>query len=190
MPPAAAVTLQIHTFRAGTDAPLKDLPSRLLVAKWGDTPSGRGVVRVNERTLALLPANQALRKFDRVALDFQHNTLTGKEPVKVAGYGTPNVVRGEGIWMENIEYTPEGKDVLPGGHYPDISPAIERDAEGTVIFLHSAGAVRQGELDGLIFPFSALASFPPRITKPNQHAKPRTNRTHSTSGSHRRGRPA
>lgn len=164
-----STTIQIHTFRSGL-ASAKALPTRLLVGKWGTTPSARGPVTVNERTLALLPGQQASRKYDRVAFDFQHNSLTGPEPVKVAGYGTPTVIAGQGLWLEAIEYTPEGKEVLPGGHYPDISPAVERNAAGEVIFLHSVGAVRQGELDGLVFPFSAdfSSTQPTGPTQPNE----------------------
>jgi Mu-like prophage I protein len=158
-----STTIQIHTFRAGVES-AKALPTRLLVGKWGTTQSTRGPVTINERTLALLPGQQEARKYDRVAFDFQHNSLTGPEPVKVAGYGTPNVIAGEGLWLEAIEYTPKGKEVLPGGHYPDVSPAVERNAAGEVIFLHSVGAVRQGELDGLVFPFSADFSS----TQPNE----------------------
>lgn len=159
--PASAVTLQITCFRSGTEGVLRELPGRLLVAKWGDTASSRGVVRVNEVTASRLPALQAVRKFDRVAIDFQHNTLDAKspDPKKVAGFGTPRVIAGEGLWLEDIEWTPEGRELLPAGHYPDISPAVERMADGTVIFLHSAGAVRQGELDGLTL-FSATLSPP------------------------------
>jgi len=156
----AAPTLNIQTFRTLTDASAKELPTRLLVAKWGTTESRRGPVKVNDVTAAQLPGNQAANKFDRVALDWNHNTLDKSvpEPKTVAGYGTPRVVPGEGIWLEQMDYTPEGRALLPGGHYPDVSPAVERLPDGTVIFLHSAGAVRQGELDGLVFPFSALES--------------------------------
>jgi Mu-like prophage I protein len=151
-----STTIQIHTFRSGVEG-AKALPTRLLVAKWGEVQSRRGPVIVNELTLAQLPGNQLANKFDRVAFDWNHNTLdkSAPEPKTVAGFGTPRVVAGEGIWLEDMEYTPEGRELLPGGHYPDISPAVERNAAGVVLFLHSVGAVRQGELDELVFPFSA-----------------------------------
>lgn len=135
-----------------------DLPQRILVAPWGETVTRKGKVIVNETTLAVLEAAQQANKFDRVALDFQHNTVKkGAEPVKVAAYGTPEVVKGEGIYLSALEYTPEGKEMLPGGHYPDISPAVVRNDQGEVIFLHSVGACRQGEIDGLTL-FSASDS--------------------------------
>ncbi len=141
-----------------------DLPDRLRVCPWGKTETRKGVVICNETTLADLPGNQAANKHDRVAFDFQHNTVKpGPEPKFVAGYGDPEVVRGEGIYLSNIEYTPEGRAALAGGHYPDISPAVMRNEKGEVIFLHSVGACRQGEIDGLTL-FSAgdspdLSSF-------------------------------
>lgn len=132
-----------------------DLPDRLLVCPWGETETRKGKVICNETTVATLPQMQAANKFDRVAFDFQHNTVKGgAEPIKVAGYGTPEVVEGEGIYLSAIEYTEDGKAALPAGHYPDISPAIMRNGKGEVIFLHSVGACRQGEIDGLTL-FSA-----------------------------------
>lgn len=135
-----------------------ELPQRILVAPWGENVTRKGKVIVNETTLATLEAAQLANKFDRVALDFQHNTVKpGPEPKKVAAYGTPEIVKGEGIYLSAIEYTPEGKEALLGGHYPDISPAVMRNAQGEVIFLHSVGACRQGEIDGLTL-FSASDS--------------------------------
>jgi phage I-like protein len=143
-----------------------ELPTRLLVCPWGETATRKGKILVNETTVAQLNENQALNKYDRVALDFGHNTVPGApgpEPRKVAGYGTPEVVEGEGIYLSAIEYTADGLALLPAGHYPDISPAVMRNEMGEVVFLHSVGAVRQGEIDGLTL-FSAsddldLASF-------------------------------
>lgn len=142
----------------------KALPDRLLVVPWGETKTRKGLVVCNATTLAEMPGNQTREKYDRVALDFQHNTIKdGAEPKKVAGYGVPEIVQGEGIYLSSIEYTEDGKDLLAKGHYPDISPAVIRNDQGEVIFLHSVGACRQGEIDGLTL-FSAsddlsLATF-------------------------------
>lgn len=140
---------------AGTPLALgadKALPTRLLVVPWGTSQTRLGPVTVNATTLAQFSANQAAAKYDRVAFDFQHGTVKAKpgdEPIRVAGYGTPEIIEGEGIYLSSIEYTDEGRTVLPQGHYPDISPTVLRNAAGEVIFLHSVGAVRQGEIDGL-----------------------------------------
>jgi len=145
----AAGPLQIP---AATDGAERTLPTRLLAMPWGTSKTNKGDLTVNEVTLSALPRLQAAAKFDRIAFDFSHNTVNAKpgdEPVKVAGYGTPEIVSGEGIYLSAIEYTEDGKAALLGGHYPDLSPTVHVNAKGEVIFIHSLAAVRQGEVDGL-----------------------------------------
>lgn len=130
----------------------RTLPTRLLAMPWGVTDTNKGRLIVNELTLSALPRLQAAAKFDRVAFDFEHATVNAKpgdEPLKVAGYGTPEVVAGEGIYLSAIEYTEDGKAALLGGHYPDLSPTLHVNAKGEVIFMHSLAACRHGEVDGL-----------------------------------------
>jgi phage I-like protein len=130
----------------------RTLPTRLLAMPWGVTDTNKGRLIVNELTLSALPRLQAAAKFDRVAFDFEHATVNAKpgdEPLKVAGYGTPEVVEGEGIYLSAIEYTEDGKAALLGGHYPDLSPTLHVNARGEVIFMHSLAACRHGEVDGL-----------------------------------------
>lgn len=151
---------QIIAYRStGKFDPSAGLPTRLLVAPWGDHQTNKGRVVVNHTTLERLSANQAAAKFDRVALDFQHNTVPGEdgrapEPAKVAAYGVPEVIEGEGIYLTALEWTAEGREHAEGGHYPDISPAVVRNDAGEVVFLHSAAICRQGEIDGVTL-FSA-----------------------------------
>ena len=144
----------VLTFKAPSGADLKSLPTRILIVPWGKSETSRGVIICNAVTLRELPRLQGKLKRDRIALDFQHNTVEGSptykgEPVKVAAYGSLEIVEGEGIYLSAIEWTPEGKEAAQGGHYPDISPAIVQNKSGEVIFIHSAGIVRQGEIDGL-----------------------------------------
>lgn len=130
----------------------RSLPDRLHAMPWGVTDTNKGRLIVNETTVGVLAHNQAKAKFDRVAFDFQHNTVHGTpkdEPLKVAGWGTPEVVPGEGIYLSSIEYTADGRESLLGGHYPDLSPTLRVNDSGEVIFMHSLAAVRQGEVDGL-----------------------------------------
>lgn len=100
----------IRTFRARTltDAEVKDLlngggPKRLVILPWGESEINGGErIKVNATTLAELPVNQGLVNFDRLALDFNHNTVPGTpfykgEPAKVAAYASVSVVEGEGI---------------------------------------------------------------------------------------------
>lgn len=150
-------THQLVAFAAGTltkPAEGKELPSRLLICPWGTHDTGKGVVTCNATTAGLLLRNQAATKRLKVALDFQHNsvetskTYTG-EPLKVAAYGALELVEGEGIYLSAVEWTPEGKEHAANGHYPDISPALKLNDQREVIWVHSAGLVRQGEIDGL-----------------------------------------
>lgn len=155
----AALTLT--AFRAAgvehgaQDAPL---PSRLLVAPLGEHDGrSRGKVIISAETLTGLAARQAAVKIGpRIALDFEHNTVPGtpafaaeSEPRRIAAWGTLKAVDGLGIVLEDLEWTPAGVEAYKGRAYQDISPAVFRRADGTVLALHSVGLVRHGEIDGL-----------------------------------------
>ena len=52
----------------------------------------------------------------------------------MAGYGTPRVVEGEGIWLYDIRWTPTGKQFR--ANYEDLSPAIlQQKGTGRVTFI-------------------------------------------------------
>ncbi len=149
----------IYAFRSPSPlSATKEVPTRLKVANWGRNealPLGKTPI-VNETTVACLPHNQRLANFDRLALDFQHNTLPGteayvasEEPRKVAAMGVPEVVPGDGLYLADLQWTPEGIAAFTGGHYPDLSPAARMNDAGEIIFLHSAGLCRQGSITGL-----------------------------------------
>lgn len=137
------------------------MPTRLKLLAWGaNATGGKGTFLVNETTLAQLAANQKASNFDRVAFDFEHNTVKGSpnyagEPCLVAGHGTPLVLSGEGLFLDNIEWTAEGKQYVGGRHYIDVSPSILTSPKGEVIFLHSAAACRQGATVGATITLSA-----------------------------------
>jgi len=138
------------------------LPTRLVVLPWGEHKTANGSFQVNDVTLSAMPKNQIATNFDRVCLDFDHNTVPGQpaykgEPTKIAAYARPVCLAGEGIVYEDIEWTPEGREYVSGGHYRDLSPAVKTDASGNVIFLHSAAVCRQGAVPDLIL-FSADSS--------------------------------
>ena len=140
------------------------LPTRLRVAKWGRNDSVKGAFTVNETTARFLPAMQKAVGFDTIFVDFEHNTVpeteaykADKEPRKVAAHGVPRVVPGEGLWIENLRWTPEGEASVKGGHHPDLSPAIKTNDAGEVIFLHSSALCRQGAVPDLQI-FSAALS--------------------------------
>mgnify|MGYP000844705659 FL=1 len=152
---ALATQNQIIAFTAAPFAAAAELPARLLICPWGTTDTGKGTIICNATTVGLLAANQAATKRERIALDFQHNSVEGSktytgEPLKVAAYGSLEIVENEGIYLSALEWTPEGKEHAANGHYPDISPALRVNDEREVIWIHSAGLVRQGEIDGLV----------------------------------------
>lgn len=154
------------------------LPDRLLVVPWGRSETLGEPVIVDETTAAVLPGNQTRARFDRPALDFNHNTVEGTEayqaekgePRRVAAYGVPEIVAGEGIYLRDLTWTPEGRTAVLGGHFPDLSPAVKTDKAGRVIFLHSAAVCRHGQIDGLsVFSTPALdALLTPPASQPAQ----------------------
>lgn len=148
------------------------LPERLVVFPWGEHKTAKGLFRVNEVTLSSLPANQKLTNFDRVVLDFDHNTVPGSasykgEPALIAATARVACHAGEGIVYEDIQWTEEGRKFIGGGHYRDLSPTVKRDASGNVIWLHSAAACRVGVVPDLI-----LFSSSTEDTKPNPKNTP------------------
>ena len=88
--------------------------------------------------------------------------------LKSAAHGTPSVVPGEGIVLSDVQWTPEGEEFVGGGHYIDLSPTLQLNADGEAVFLHSAAVCRQGAIPDLSL-FSAEA-VPPQLlalsTKP------------------------
>lgn len=148
----------------------KDLPNRLVLLKWGENETIDGPVRVGEHTLASLSVNQARFGFEEVVLDFNHNTVPGHpnnkgEPAFIAATGELEVYSGEGLVLENINWTDKGKEHV--AHYPDLSPAIQLDAQGEVVFCHSAGLCRQGKVKDLhVFSISFGEPGKQTTTKP------------------------
>lgn len=150
-------TVQLTPFRiANGAAALKDLPARIKLLNWGRNETVKGPVFVTETTAALLPQNQKRLGFDRVALDYEHNTVEGTdefkrttEPRKVAAFGVPLVVAGDGLYLDELQWTPSGKE--NAREYCDLSPAPLLSGARDVVFLHSSALCRQGAVEGLSF---------------------------------------
>jgi phage I-like protein len=128
------------------------LPTRLKLLNWGSNPGTKGDMICNATTLRELGRNQRAANYERIAFDFEHNSVKNSdayrgEPAAVAGYGIPEVVEGEGLFLNSIEWTAEGKQFIGGRHYVDQSPALLTNARGEVIFIHSAAACRNGALN-------------------------------------------
>lgn len=138
-----------------------ELPTRLKVLPWGESESTKGRVVVGLETLSALPAMQRTLGFERVALDWEHGTVPGTtaykesaEPRSVAAYGTVCVVEGEGLFLDNLVWTPEGK--AKAMNFEDLSPAVKQNKAGEVLFCHSVALTRHGAIYDLQF-FSVSA---------------------------------
>lgn len=131
-----------------------ELPKRLKLLNWGDNETTKGNVRVGPETVKALAANQLKYGFDRIALDFNHNSLPGHanfkpDPREVAAYGVPTVIENDGLYLESIAYTPSGEKFAR--EYHDLSPTPRLNAKGEVDFLHSVALCPQGAVKGLSF---------------------------------------
>ncbi len=154
---AASVPQGLVALQAIQNEALKgnQLPTRLKLLNWGDNETAtKGIVKVGPNTLKSLAANQAKFGFDRIALDYDHNSLPGHpnfqpNPRKVAGYGAPIVIEGEGLFVDALSYTPSGTE--HAREYSDLSPTPLLDENGEVTFLHSVALCPQGEVRGLTF---------------------------------------
>lgn len=172
------LTLRANAPQFDTAQGEKGLPQRILVLAWGEHDTTKGKVICDTTTMQQLAAYNAAQNWDRIALDFEHNSVPGSpsyqgEPVKIAGYGTLQLVAGEGIYLLMSSWTPQGKEYAAGGHYGDLSPVVKVNERNEVIGLHSVALCRHGATPGLVF-LSAAA--------PVQHsATPRTANSSSNS---------
>lgn len=141
--------------------PADRMPTRLALMKWGKNETSEGPMTVGLKTL------QASKLWDgigygEIAIDFNHNTVPGHpsykgEPAPIAAMATPRVIPGEGLVLENIRWTDDGKRNIE--HYPDLSPAIKLDDSGEVIFIHSAALARNGAVKDLHLCSAEIAAF-------------------------------
>jgi hypothetical protein len=149
----------LKTFKI-TNGALKGetLPRRLKFFAWGDNQSTDGNFRAGERTSSELPANQKKYGFERVAIDFNHCSVPGTDTYKdllkvgqpplIFGYGRVEAVANDGIYLEDIIWTPLG--VQHARNFEDLSPAIQ-DQDGEVTLVHSVALTPNGKVEGLEF---------------------------------------
>lgn len=154
--PLELITLRANAPQFDPAQGAKGLPERILILAWGEHDTTKGKVICDDTTMKQLSAYNAARNWDRIALDFEHNSVPGSptyqgEPVKVAGYGTLQLVAGEGIYLVMSSWTPEGREYAAGGHYGDLSPVVKVNDQNEVIGLHSAALCRHGATPGLVF---------------------------------------
>ncbi len=138
-------------------AGLKEVPPRLVIAKWGKNESANGDFFITHTTAKVLPALQKLLGFEEITIDFEHNTVPGtaaykadKEPRNVAAQNARlRVVEGEGLVAEGLKWTPSGEKSVKEGLHPDLSPTVKTNDRGEVVFVHSAALCRQGAVSDL-----------------------------------------
>ena len=125
------------------------LPGKVRFLKWGRNDTTKGPFILDDYSAQILPLNQKALGFDRVALDFEHNTVPGtpeyertQEPRPVAGYGAVTIVPGDGLYLDALHWTPGGQ--ANARNYEDLSGALAKDKQDRVIFVHSVGLVRNG----------------------------------------------
>lgn len=155
------------------------LPRRLKFFAWGDNKSTDGNFRAGERTSSELVANQKKYGFERVAIDFNHCSVPGTDTYKdllkvgqpplIFGYGRVEAVPDDGIYLEDIIWTPLG--VQHARNFEDLSPAI-RDEEGEVTLVHSVALTPNGKVQDLNFFTADLATHEQRLqSEENKNTK-------------------
>jgi len=151
--------IKLTCFRISNGAlAARELPTRLKILAWGDNPTPFGITpRVGAHSVRMFPRLMQAQNLDMVAIDYEHNTVKGtpayresKEPRDVAGYGRPLLIAGQGLFLEDIEWTPSGRE--SARNYIDLSPAVHLDeAKGEVDLMHSVALTRAGAVEGLSF---------------------------------------
>jgi phage I-like protein len=129
------------------------LPERIKLLNWGSNPSLKGDIVVGPRTLSSLSANQKKFGFDKVGIDYEHQSVDGHKnfkpaPREYAAYGIPEIVENDGLYLTALSWTPSGEQ--NARNYCDLSPVVLRQ-DGEVIFLHSTALCPQGAVEGLEF---------------------------------------
>jgi phage I-like protein len=150
-------TLSVVALGAISNGALQNdsLPTRIKVLDWGKNVTLDNPVYLDERSVKVFDSNQKKTGGKRVALDFDHCTVPDSseyvkgQPKAIAAYGTPRIIPGDGLWLEDLEYTPLGEE--NARNYQDLSPAPIIDNEGVVIGLHSVALTPKGAIDGLTF---------------------------------------
>jgi hypothetical protein len=164
----------------------KELPSRIKVLNWGDNDICDGsTVKLDEFSIKPFDATQKKTGRTKVAIDFNHSTVPDTKAHKefgdkpnIFGYGVPSIIPGDGMWVEDIEWTPFGEQYAR--NCADISPAPLLK-EGRVVGLDSVALTPNGAIDGLSFytaepltgvtlaKFSSVEAYAAAVVEPSDH---------------------
>lgn len=165
----AAKSLTLRTFKATFNGVENGkLPSRLKLFNWGPNKTNQGVFTVDDETARVFAENQSKLAREQVQVDFNHNTVPGTEAFKAAagspkigGYGNPKVIKGDGLYLENVETTPSGTELA--ADYKDLSPSPITDEQGRVVALHSVALVPAGSVENLTIESAALNALEAKV---------------------------
>ena len=149
------------------------LPTRIKLLDWGENPSDRGAVLVDETTAKMLRKQIDDDIYERLVIDFDHQSEAEsdtfeKSPRHHAGYGNLEVVDGDGVYLANVEWTPTGEEYAPD--YRDLSPALLVDDDKRVVGITSVAIVTNGALQGRALLRAVRLQAP--APKPDEDEKP------------------
>jgi hypothetical protein len=176
-----SISLRVIPGLAAPAQDAKTLPARLKLLNWGTNPTIYGDIVLDDTSAEVFAANQRKIGREEVALDFEHNTVPGtaeydrsQEPRPIAAMGSPVIVRGDGLYLEQATWTKTGTETAD--NFKDLSPAVFLDGQ-RVIGMHSAALTKTGAVYGLtLFAASSelqtmlqtlSASLTPAGTQPN-----------------------
>lgn len=151
------------------------LPTRIKLFNWGPNERIDGPpIVVGERTLSSLAANQEALGFDRIVLDYNHQSVPGHpnfkpDPREHAAHGGVEVIKDDGLYFTALSWTPSGE--TNARNYPDLSPTPLLDPEThEVLFMHSVALCTQGKVKGLTLLSAQFLA--PLSTNPTPENKP------------------
>lgn len=153
--PEKVILLRTTGTEIALSADAAKLPHRIKILNWGDNPNCHGK-RVNVGPLFAKCLAAATYPYRKVALDFEHNTFPGtaaykesSEPRPVAGFGTVEVVEGNGVYLTMSAWTPDGEKMAV--NFADVSAGAVTDKDGNVVAVASVALCRAGAVDGMDF---------------------------------------
>ena len=153
--PDKVILLRTTGTEVALSADASKLPKRIKILNWGDNPNCHGK-RVNVGPLFAKCLGAETYPYRKVALDFEHNTFPGtaaykesQEPRPVAGFGSIEVVPGDGVYITMSSWTPEGERMAV--NFADVSAGAVTDKDGNVVAVASVALCRAGAVEGMDF---------------------------------------
>lgn len=124
-------------------------PAEIQVIPAGETKTSKGRFVLDGQAASAVVQAFASKRNDLV-IDYEHQTLSGKE-APAAGWMKRLVDKGsEGVWAV-VEWTERAKQYLAAKEYKYLSPVIQvRKSDGRVMALQHAGLTNTPAIDGMV----------------------------------------